>query len=71
MQIHPRTTLRALAAISALVGAAALRALRLASTQGHPFGLLVDGELVEADAEVEFTLAACEVDLLATETDGL
>ena len=43
--------------------------LRLASTQGQPFGLLADGELVEAAAEVEFTLAACEVDLLATETE--
>ena len=42
------------------------RSLRLASTEGKPFGLLVDGELVEAAPEVEFTLAACEVDLLAT-----
>jgi diacylglycerol kinase family enzyme len=46
------------------------RTLRLASTEGQPFGLLVDGELVEAAPEVEFTLAECEVDLLATEADG-
>lgn len=46
------------------------RTLRLASTQGQAFGLLVDGELVEAAAEVEFVLAACEVDLLATERDA-
>ena len=46
------------------------RTLRLASTQGQPVGLLVDGELVEAEAEVEFVLAACDVDLLATEPDG-
>ena len=46
------------------------RTVRLASTQGNPFGLLIDGERVEAAAEVEFTLAACEVDLLATEADA-
>ena len=45
------------------------RTVRLASTEGEAFGLLVDGELVEAAAEVEFTLAACEVDLLATEPE--
>ena len=44
--------------------------LRLASTQGNPFGLLVDGEQAEGAPEVEFTLATCEVDLLATEADG-
>lgn len=44
--------------------------LRLASTQGNPFGLLVDGEQAEGAPEVEFTLAACEVDLVATEADG-
>ena len=32
--------------------------------------LLIDGERVEAAAEVEFTLATCEVDLLATEADA-
>jgi hypothetical protein len=41
--------------------------LRLASTEGNPFGLLIDGEPAEAAAKVEFVLAACEVDLLATE----
>lgn len=46
------------------------RTVRLASTQGNPFGLLIDGERVEAAAEVEFTLATCEVDLLATEADA-
>jgi hypothetical protein len=43
------------------------RTVRLASTEGNPFGLLVDGEHAEAAPEVEFVLAACEVDLLATE----
>ena len=47
------------------------RNVRLASTHGEAFGLLVDGELVEAAAEVEFALAPCAVDLLATESDGL
>lgn len=41
--------------------------VRLASTRGNPFGLLIDGEQAEAGAEAEFKLAACEVDLLATE----
>ena len=45
------------------------RAVRLASTQGNRFGLLIDGEQAEAAPEVEFTLAASEVDLLATETE--
>ena len=44
--------------------------IRLASTQGNAFGLLIDGEQADAAPEVEFRLAACEVDLLATETDG-
>ena len=43
---------------------------RLGRWRGQPVGLLVDGELVEAEAEVEFVLAACDVDLLATEPDG-
>ena len=47
-----------------------LQSVRLASTEGNPFGLLVDGEAAEAASEVEFTLAVCEVDLLATEPDG-
>jgi hypothetical protein len=46
------------------------RAVRLASTAGNAFGLLVDGEPAEAAPEVEFRLAACEVDLVATEADG-
>jgi diacylglycerol kinase family enzyme len=41
--------------------------VRLASTEGNPFGLLIDGEPAEAAPQVEFTLAASEVDLLATE----
>jgi diacylglycerol kinase family enzyme len=44
--------------------------LRLSSTEGNPFGLLIDGEQAESGPEVEFTLAAAEVDLLATEADG-
>src|SRR5690606_4208019 len=43
----------------------------LASTEGNPFGLLVDGERLEAAAEVEFALAPCDVDLLATVRDGI
>ena len=45
------------------------RRLRLASTEGAPFGLLIDGEPADADASAEFSLAACGVDLLATERD--
>jgi len=44
--------------------------LRLASTEGNAFGLLIDGEQAEAAPEVEFVLAACEVDLVATRGDG-
>jgi hypothetical protein len=44
--------------------------LRLASTEGNPFGLLIDGEQAEGEHEIEFRLAAAEVDLLATEPDG-
>ena len=46
------------------------RTVRLASTEGNRFGLLIDGEPSEAESEVEFTLAGSEVDLLATERDG-
>jgi len=46
------------------------RAVRLASTRGNPFGLLIDGEQAEAAPEVEFALAAAEVDLVATRLDG-
>jgi hypothetical protein len=45
-------------------------AVRLASTRGNRFGLLIDGEQAEAASEVEFTLAASEVDLVATGPDG-
>jgi diacylglycerol kinase family enzyme len=41
--------------------------VQLASTEGNPFGLLIDGEPAEAAPQAEFTLAASEVDLLATE----
>lgn len=46
------------------------RALRLASTEGNAFGLLIDGEQAEAGPQMEFRLAACEVNLLATEPNG-
>src|SRR5690606_798175 len=46
------------------------RRLRQASTEGNPFGLLIEGEQAEGGPEVEFTLAAADVDLLATERDG-
>ncbi len=46
------------------------RKVRLASTQGNAFGLLIDGEQADAAPEVEFALAAAEVDLVATEADG-
>jgi len=43
----------------------------LESTDGQPFGVLVDGEPAEPDGNrAEFVLARCEVDLLATQTDG-
>ena len=41
--------------------------VRLASTEGNPFGLLIDGEQIECGADEVFRLATCEVDLLATE----
>lgn len=47
------------------------RRLRIASTQGHPFGLLIDGEPADAAPSVEFALVTCEVDLIATEADGI
>lgn len=46
-------------------------ALRLASTEGNPFGLLIDGEPADAAPEDEFRLATCAVDLLATGGDDL
>jgi hypothetical protein len=44
-------------------------AVRLAAVEGHPFGLLIDGERAPSSVEVEFRLVPCEVDLLATEID--
>jgi hypothetical protein len=44
--------------------------VRLASTRGNPFGLLIDGEQADAAPEMEFVLAAAEVDLVATRRDG-
>ena len=38
----------------------------VAGENGAPIGLLIDGERVEGAAREEFTVAACEVDLLAT-----
>ncbi|HEY6815209.1 MAG TPA: diacylglycerol kinase family protein [Croceibacterium sp.] len=46
------------------------RKVRLASTRGNAFGLLIDGEPAEAAPEVEFVLAGAEVDLVATAPDG-
>ncbi|MXO60469.1 hypothetical protein GRI89_13065 [Altererythrobacter salegens] len=43
--------------------------LILASTDGAPFGIMIDGEKREAEAVEEFRLVACGVDLLATATD--
>ena len=39
-------------------------------TEGTPILRTPDGEPADASARVEFTLAACEVDLLATSPDG-
>jgi hypothetical protein len=47
------------------------RKLRVASTEGNPFGMLIDGEPAGSAASVEFTLVTCEVDLIATEADGI
>lgn len=44
--------------------------LALASTDGRPFGLLIDGEPRETAAQVELVLANCGVDLLATAAHG-
>ena len=46
------------------------RAVRLASTRGNRFGLLIDGEEAEAEPEAEFALAPAEVDLVATRRDA-
>ena len=44
--------------------------LRIAGAEGGAFGILVDGEPAQCGAQAQFTLAACEVDLLATGNDG-
>lgn len=44
--------------------------ITLASSEGEPFGILLDGERSEAAAEEVFRLVPCEVDLLATALDG-
>lgn len=41
--------------------------LEVADRDGEPIGLLIDGEHAQGGAREEFTVAACEVDLLATE----
>jgi hypothetical protein len=43
--------------------------LTLASSDGAAFGILLDGEKAEAPFEQQFSLARCEVDLLATAPD--
>lgn len=45
------------------------RSVRLGCREGETMGLLIDGEPVDAAHEETFTLARCEVDLLAT-ADG-
>lgn len=40
--------------------------VRIASKEGAPIGLLLDGEPFDAGPSEEFTAASCEVDLLAT-----
>ncbi len=44
--------------------------LRLGSTRGGAFGLLIDGEPANAGASAEFTFTQCEVDLIATQPDA-
>ncbi|HYD23251.1 MAG TPA: diacylglycerol kinase family protein [Croceibacterium sp.] len=44
--------------------------LRLGSTRGNRFGLLLDGEQAEAGPQIDIRLARCEVDLLATQFDA-
>jgi hypothetical protein len=43
--------------------------VRIASTDGNPFGVLIDGEQAAAGPELEVRLARSEVDLVATEPD--
>ena len=44
--------------------------VRLAGANGHPFGLLIDGDEAPSAPDVEFRLVPSEVDLVATEVDG-
>jgi hypothetical protein len=44
--------------------------LRFGSSDGAPFGLLIDGEPKETGPETEVSLASCGVDLLATAAHG-
>ena len=41
--------------------------LVIASTQGEPMSLLIDGETLQAAARESFAMVTCEVDLLATD----
>ncbi|WP_374407288.1 diacylglycerol kinase family protein [Pelagerythrobacter sp.] len=41
--------------------------IEVADRDGQPVGLLIDGEPAQGGAREEFTVAACEVDLLATQ----
>lgn len=41
--------------------------VEVADRDGKPIGLLIDGEHAQGDTREEFTVATCEVDLLATE----
>lgn len=43
--------------------------IAIESTDGEPFGLLIDGEPVECEPRTEFALVDCKVDLLATQPD--
>lgn len=44
-----------------------LDSLEVSDIEGRPIGLLIDGERAEGGVVEEFSVAACEVDLLATE----
>ena len=44
--------------------------LRIETAPGRTIGILIDGEPASAGASVQFELAACEVDLLATGSDA-
>jgi hypothetical protein len=41
--------------------------LTVSDSEGRLIGLLIDGEPAQGNAQEQFTVAACEVDLLATE----